>query len=314
MRIHIREQEECFLKPTLIVMAAGMGSRYGGLKQIDPVGPHGELIIEYAVYDAIKAGFGKVVFVIKEEMATLFTDVVGRRLEAQIPVAYAHQRLDDLPAGFSPPMNREKPWGTGHAVYCCRHLVNEPFAVINADDYYGADAFHQAASFLQTARDDERLHFCMVGYYVENTLTEHGHVARGACAVSDDGYLEGITERTRMERVNGAIRYFEEDGKDTVIPQGTIVSLNMWGFSEALMRTFEPRLIRFLSDPSHDLSRAEFFLPFVVDALIQEKRADVAVLKTHEKWYGVTYREDKQKMEDAIRAMIQEGKYPEKLW
>ena len=302
------------MKPALIVMAAGMGSRYGGLKQIDPIGPNGELIIEYAIYDAMQAGFGKVVFVIKEEMEAMFRQVVGDRVAQQIPVQYAFQRLDDLPNGFSLPADRKKPWGTGHAVYCSRHVIQEPFAAINADDYYGADAFNKAAAFLRTAQDDERFHFCMVGYYVENTLTEHGHVARGVCELSGDGYLMGITERTRIERVDGAIRYFEDDPNGTAIPQGTIVSLNMWGFSQALMQEFEPRFIRFLSDPAHDLSRAEFFLPFVVDELIQEKKADVAVLKTQEKWYGVTYREDKQKMQDAIRAMIREGKYPERLW
>ncbi len=301
-------------KPTLVIMAAGMGSRYGGLKQIDPVGPSGEMILDYSVYDALRAGFGRVVFIIKEEMETLFRETVGDRIASAIPVEYAYQRLGDLPEGLKPPETRTKPWGTAHAVYCCRDIINEPFSVINADDFYGSDAFAKVAGFLGCAQDDEKYHYCMAGYYVENTLTEHGHVARGVCRVSGDGYLEGITERTHIERRNGEIVFIEGSGEPTVIRQGTVVSMNMWGFTPSLMREFEPRLKAFLREKQDSINTAEFFLPFVVDELIAEGRADVRVLETDAKWYGVTYREDKAQIEAAVKNMISAGKYPERLW
>jgi len=300
-------------KPTLIIMAAGMGSRYGGLKQIDPVGPSNELIVEYSAYDAIRAGFGKIIFVIKEETEALFREKVGDRISSAIPVDYVFQRLDDLPDGFSPPDGRVKPWGTGHAVYCCKDRINEPFVAINADDFYGAEAFAKVAGFLEDAGENAGHRACMVGYYIENTLTEHGYVSRGVCDVSKDGYLDCINERLRVKRENGEIVYSDSDGSAVIAP-GTIASMNFWAFTLPLMREFGDSFTRFLAANRDNLDSVEFYLPRFVDELINDGKVDVKVLETGAKWFGVTYREDKPAVQAAIRDLVKAGDYPENLW
>ena len=302
------------MKPTLIIMAAGIGSRYGGLKQIDPVGPSGEPIIEYSVYDAVRAGFGDVIFVINKQIDGLFREMIGARIPRTIPVHYVHQCLEDIPGGCSLPTERVKPWGTAHAVYSCRELLSGPFAAINADDFYGADAFSKIRMFISDDTGDSEYRCCMAGYKIENTLTENGHVARGVCQVTSDDYLSGITERIRIERRDGAIVYSEDDGSVTVIPPGTTVSMNIWGFPGSVQSEFEESFRRFLTGGHIDLLKAEFFLPLVVNELLAQGKASVKVLKTNDKWYGVTYREDKERVKNAISALVRAGKYPERLW
>lgn len=303
------------MKPTLVIMAAGMGSRYGGLKQIDPVGPFGEKIIDYSVYDAIKAGFEKVVFIIKEEIFEDFKEAVGSRIEKQVKTEYVFQRLDNVPAGFAVPADRKKPWGTGHAVLSCMEVVHEPFAVINSDDYYGDRAFRLIYEFLTAPKpQDGKLHFCMAGFILRNTLTENGHVARGICGVDKDGFLQEIVERTRIERIGGIVKYTENGEDYFELDENACVSMNCWGFTEEMIGELDRRFAGFLKDNRDNILKAEYFLPSVVDALIKEGRADVKVLKTEDKWYGVTYREDKEKVMAAIREMIAQGKYPERLW
>jgi NDP-sugar pyrophosphorylase family protein len=302
-------------KIALIIMAAGMGSRYGGLKQLDPVGPNGELLIEYSVYDALRAGFDKVVFVIKESIEEEFRARIGQTVEAQCETVYVHQRLDDLPEGFPVPPEREKPWGTGHATLSCRHVIGEPCAVLNADDFYGASSYQMLADYLRQAEDTEAVYDdCMVGYRIENTLSEHGYVSRGICRVDDHGYLIDVRERTHIERIDGAIQYTEDGDSWIVIPESTLVSMNMWGFTPSLFRELEQRFEAFLRTHQETISRAEFFLPNVVGDLIKEGRARVKVLETDEHWFGVTYLEDKAWVKASIRARIEQGIYPAKLW
>jgi len=301
------------IKPTLIIMAAGMGSRYGGLKQIDPVGPSLEKIVDYSVYDAIKAGFGRIVFVIKEEMQELFKEQVGNQIAAAIPVDYVYQRLEELPEGLSPAAGRIKPWGTAHAVYCCREIIHEPFAVINADDFYGEDAYARIAGFLRESGGGAIQHACMVGYNIENTLTDHGSVTRGVCVISDEGYLQGIAERTQIERKNGEILDTDDDGVAVIAP-GTVVSMNFWGFTPSVMLELETYLKRFFIKNQGNLKSAEFYLPVFVNELVEDGKSEVKVLETSAKWFGVTYREDKAAVQKAIRDLVKAGKYPEKLW
>jgi choline kinase len=303
------------LKPALIVMAAGMGSRYGGLKQMDPIGPHGEIIIDYSVYDALNVGFGKVVFVIKEDFEEAFRQRVGKAVEERCETAYVFQRLEDVPQGFEIPPNRQKPWGTGHATLICKNEVNSPFAVINADDFYGRSSFQTLCDYLKSAQDQTGVHdYCMVGYALENTLTEHGYVARGVCNVSRDGYLLEIHERTRVEKLGDSVSY-TEDGENWIeIPPGSIVSMNMWGFNPSLFSELEVRFPQFLRNSSANIEKAEYFLPGVVNDLIQEKKARVKILPTDERWFGVTYQQDKPRVKQAIRDLIRRGVYPDKLW
>jgi len=301
--------------PVLVVMAAGLGSRYGGLKQMDPMGPCGQFIIDYSLYDAVKAGFKKVIFIIKEENREAFEETIGSRVRGSIEVEYVYQRANDIPEGFSIPEGRVKPWGTGHAVYAARDVVKEPFAVINADDFYGFGCFKVLYDYLSKV-DVNSSEFMLAGFLVENTLTEHGTVARGVCETSADGYLTGITERTKIEkRPYGAA--FTEDGGETWtdIPAGTVVSMNTWGFTPALFAEMAAEFPKFLENdvPKNPL-KAEFFLPFVVDKMISDNSARVSVIDTGEKWYGVTYQEDKPVVQAAIRKLIDEGKYPENLW
>ncbi len=300
--------------PVLVIMAAGMGSRYGGLKQIDPVDEHGNLIIDFSIYDALKAGFKKVVFIIKHEIEADFREVIGDRISAYVDTEYVYQEVDALPAGFSVPEGRVKPWGTAHAVLCCKGVVDAPFAVINADDYYGSHAFQMIYDYLCQARDDEKYRYAMVGYILENTLTENGHVARGVCT-TEDGFLTDIHERTRIEKRPGGPAY-TEDGETWVdIPQGSIVSMNLWGFSESILGELEQRFAGFLEEnlPANPV-KCEYFLPSVVDSLLKEGKATVRVLPSQDKWYGVTYRPDHEIVVEAVKQFKRDGLYPEILW
>lgn len=296
---------------TLVVMAAGMGSRYGGLKQIDPIGPNGEIIIDYSVYDAIKVGFSKVVFIIKKENEQIFREVIGNKLEKIIDVDYAFQDVNDIPGGNI--YGREKPWGTGHAVLAAKPFVKTPFAVINSDDFYGKTTYEGLHNFLKNATDKERYQYAMMGFILENTLTDNGSVARGICEVSEDGMLKAITERTKIQKFDNVTK-FEEDGIWTPIKEGSFVSMNTWGFTLSIFDELEARLPKFLEDSKDNILKAEYFLPSVVDALIQEGKADVKVLPCNEKWYGVTYKEDKAPVMESIRNMVDGGIYPLNLW
>ena len=299
-------------EPVLIVMAAGMGSRYGGLKQLDPIDSRGHLILDYSLYDAYLAGFRKFIVVIKPEMEALFEERISRRIRAKAEIAYAYQRLEDLPDGFSVPEGRAKPWGTAHAVLSAYHLVDGPFAVVNADDFYGRTAFSAIYDFLSNERDPNR--HAMVGYRIENTLTENGYVSRGVCEVDGSGLLRGIVERLRIEKAPGGA-VVTEDGKEEFVPDGTIVSMNLWGFQHAALEEIKARFPAFLRDnlPANPL-KCEYFLPFIPGKLVEEGAAEVAVLRTDEKWYGVTYHEDRASVFDALEQMARDGLYPAKLW
>jgi len=300
--------------PTLVVMAAGIGRRYGGLKQVDPVGPGGEMILDYSVHDALAAGFGRAVFVIRRDIENVFRERIGRRLERRIETAYAFQELDALPEGFAVPAGREKPWGTGHAVLAAREAVAGNFAVINADDFYGAASFRALGEHLRSARDAEGLYdYAMVGFELAKTLSEHGHVARGICRVTGEGLLEEIHERTRIERRGGAIQYTGDGEAWTDLAPDAVVSMNMWGFTPGYFEELAARFVPFLRERLGD-PKAEFFVPTVVNDLVAEGRARVRVLPTPERWVGVTYREDLQSVRRAIRALVDRGVYPERLW
>lgn len=303
-------------KPVLVVMAAGMGSRYGGLKQIDPIDEYGHIIMDFSIYDAIRAGFEKVIFIIKKENEEIFRETIGNRIARQVETAYVFQDLYDLPEGFEVPEGRVKPWGTGHAVMSCRGVVDGPFAVINADDYYGSTAFQMAYDFLAAQQDDEKYRYMMVGYQLENTLTENGHVARGVCVTDEEGYLQKINERTHIEKRGTETAYTEDEGRTwTVIPRGSTVSMNMWGFSASILEELSQRFRIFLQENlEKNPQKCEYFLPFVVDELLLEDRATVRVLRSADKWYGVTYKEDKPQVVAAIRELKAQGLYPEKLW
>ena len=301
-------------QPVLVVMAAGMGSRYGGLKQIDPVDKEGHIIMDFSVYDAVKAGFKKVIFIIKKENEADFKAAIGDRLSKHLDVTYVFQDLKNLPEGYEVPEGRVKPWGTGHAVLSCIDEINGPFAVINADDYYGANAFRMAYDFLTQNQDEDGIYrYMMVGYKLENTLTENGHVARGVCVTDEEGHLQKIHERTHIERHEGSVAYTEDEGKTwTALPQDSTVSMNMWGFSESILKELKARFPKFLEEnlPVNPM-KCEYFLPFVVDELLGENKATVKVLKSMDKWYGVTYKEDKPVVVAAIQRMKDEELYPQ---
>ena len=304
-------------KPVLVVMAAGMGSRYGGLKQIDPVGSCGEAILDYSVYDAHEAGFETVVIIIKEAIKKDFMETVGARLEkAPVEIRYAYQELDKLPEGYTVPEGRSKPWGTSHAVLCAREAIGgAPFAVINADDYYGKSAFRVMYQALCNARDGEKYDYCMVGYEVGKTVTEHGSVARGVCYADENGYLTEVVERTRIEKYDGGIHY-TEDGENWVdLTEDTIVSMNMWGFTPSFLQEIANGFAAFLDKALvENPMKGEYFLPFVVQTLLTAGEATVKVLTSPDKWYGVTYAADKPVVVGALRDMTARGMYPDGLW
>ena len=294
-------------------MAAGMGSRYGGLKQMDPIGANGEVILDYSVYDAIEAGFDKVIFVIKHEIEEDFKALMQGKYEDRIQIEYAFQNIDNLPEGHTVPDGRVKPWGTGHAVLSCDGMIDGPFAVINADDYYGKETFRLVADELKNSKQDNE--FCMVGFKVENTLTENGHVARGVCQTDENGYLTDIVERTKIARKDGKICFTEDDGATwTELAEGSTVSMNCWGFGSMMMTELKARFSEFLDKNADNLLKCEYFLPFVVDDLLKEDKITVKVMDTTEKWYGVTYKEDKAVVVNALRQKVMDGVYPEKLW
>ena len=303
-------------KPVLVIMAAGMGSRYGGLKQIDSIDAYGNKIIDYSIFDAVQAGFEKVVFIIKKAIEKEFRENIGDRIASHVKVEYVYQELDRLPAGYQVPEGRVKPWGTGHAILCCKDVIDGPFAVINADDYYGKSAFVSIYNQLSEISDGEKYQYTMVGYRLYNTLTENGHVARGVCTISEDGKLVDIHERTRIEKQGNKAKFTEDDGKTwTELGEDTVVSMNMWGFTKSIIKELDQRFAVFLNKelPGNPL-KCEYFLPFVVDELLKEYKAEVTVLKSVDRWYGVTYKEDKETVVNAIRELKKTGIYPEKLW
>ena len=304
-------------KPVLVVMAAGMGSRYGGLKQLDPVGEHGELIIDYSLYDARRAGFEQVIFIIKPEIEEAFRAGIGDRVARAMEVHYAFQALDDLPAGYTPPAGRTKPWGTAHAVLSARQLVKGPFAVINADDYYGPQGFEAIYRYLsQTADQPGCYEYAIVGYLLRNTVTEHGTVARGVCVEDAQHYLVSVTERTQIEKGTLCPRYTEDGGQTwTDLPGDTVVSMNLWGFTRSYLDEAWARFPVFLDKTlSENPLKGEFYLPQVVSALIAEGKARVKVLRSQDRWHGVTYQADKPEVVEALRTMTRQGLYPETLW
>ncbi len=303
-------------KPVLVVMAAGMGSRYGGLKQIDPVGNHGQIIIDYSIFDARRAGFETVVFIIKHEIEDAFKAAIGDRLSKIMDVRYAFQQLDDLPAGYAVPEGRTKPWGTSHAILAARDIIDAPFAVINADDYYGPEAFKEIYNYLSTHADDEKYRYAMVGYLLKNTVTENGSVARGVCVENADGTLASVTERTKIETFPGGIHFTEDDGKTwTDVDPDSVVSMNLWGFTPSFIDETKARFSAFLDKAlAENPLKGEYFLPSVVSQLIAEDKATVQVLRSTDKWYGVTYKEDKPVVVAAIAEKTAAGLYPDNLW
>ena len=298
-------------KPELVVMAAGMGSRYGGLKQIDKIDEYGHIIIDYSIFDAIEAGFRTVTFIIKKEIERDFREVIDSHLVGKnIEVKYVYQELDKLPEGYSVPDGRTKPWGTAHAIACCLGTVDAPFAVINADDYYGKQAFKAIFDFLKNAADSDKYHYAMVGYRIKNTVTEQGFVSRGVCMADECGMLTEIVERTKVA-TDGDRIYYTEDGKETDLDPDTLVSMNLWGFTPSYLKEANIRFKRFLDENlTKNPQKCEFYLPTVVSELITEGKADVKVLDNNDKWYGVTYKEDKAKVEEAFKKMLSDGEYP----
>ena len=303
--------------PVLVVMAAGMGSRYGGLKQIDPVDEHGNIIIHYSLFDAYRAGFRTVVFVIKPELEETFKEVIGPKVPEKMEIKYVHQVITDLPEGYSVPEGRTKPWGTAHAALAARKVVDGPFTIINSDDYYGIDAFKTIYDYLCANPDSEEFYeYTMVGYLLKNTVTENGSVARGICNANAEGYLDNVVERTKIVKGEVMPRFTEDDGETwTDLPNDTIVSMNMWGFTRSYLDEAEARFPAFLDNAIQtNPLKGEYFLPSVVSQLLEEKKARVRVLSSEDKWYGVTYKEDKPVVVNALANMRKNGTYPENLW
>ena len=303
------------MKPTLLLLAAGMGSRYGGLKQLDGLGPNGETIMDYSIYDAIKAGFGKIVFVIRKDFEEDFRKKVLSKYEGHIPAEICFQSLDNLPAGFSVPKGRQKPWGTNHAVMMAENLIREPFCVINCDDFYNRDAFIVIGRFLAELPEGSTDRYAMVGFRVGNTLSENGTVARGVCSTDAADNLLTVVERTEIMRVNGIVSYKDERGEWVGIDDNTPVSMNMWGFTPDYFAHSDAYFKEFLSDPKNmENLKAEFFIPLMVNKLVNEKTSTVKVLDTTSKWFGVTYAADREGTVARIRQLVDEGVYPEKLF
>lgn len=301
------------MKPTLLILAAGMGSRYGGLKQLDQFGPSGETIMDYSVYDAMKAGFGKVVFIIREDFAAEFKEKIISKYEGKIPVEIVFQSLDRIPEGYTLNPERSKPLGTAHAVWCAREVLDTPFAVINADDFYGSGSFKIMADYLSQMDDASTARQVMVGYMVKNTLSENGSVSRGVCEIKEDGTLGTIIERTKIYTKEDGSIVFEEDGEETPLESETVVSMNMMGFSSSTLSYYDSDLKAFLDENAGELKK-EFFLPLVLNNLIQRGISCVDVLTTTEQWYGVTYPEDKPSVIESIDKKIKDGIYPTPLW
>lgn len=299
------------MKPTLLVLAAGLGTRYGGLKQIDPVGPHGETIIDYCIYDAVRAGFGRVVFVIRHYFEDAFRYIVSSKFEHVVDIAYAYQELDACLGGFPLPPEREKPWGTGHAILVSRDVIREPFAVVNADDHYGVNSFQTIAAFLREGVSPDR--YAMVGYVLGNTLSEHGAVSRGVTECDEHMMLKKIVERKRIRRTAAGVQYLDADGAAHALSGNEIVSMNLWGFHPSIYGHLGSQFERFLCERGGETD-SELYIPSAVDDIIRDGRITVKVLQTDDSWFGVTYREDRFMAVRCIRRLIDEGVYPEKLW
>jgi UTP-glucose-1-phosphate uridylyltransferase len=301
------------MKPTLLIMAAGMGSRFGGLKQMQSVGPGGATLLDYSIYDSLRAGFGKVVFIIRRQMESDFRKAVGDKWEALTPIGYAHQELTDLPDGFHAPPTRQKPWGTGHAIYSAREVVQEPFAVLNADDFYGRQTFQVMADHLTSLSTLESTSYAMVGFPLANTLSEHGHVSRALCEVDQNGNLQKIVERIKVRKTQGGAEYLDEKEMGHPLRGDELVSMNIWGLTPAVFRQFGDLLGNFLREQG-DMENSEFLIPKAIDLLIAQKRAEVKILPTSDSWFGLTYPEDRKQAEVSIRRLVSEGVYPEDLW
>jgi hypothetical protein len=301
------------MKPTLLILAAGMGSRYGSLKQIDPVGPSGETIIDYSVFDAIRAGFGKVVFIIRKDIEDDFREVFVTKLSKHINVECVFQELDMLPEGFSSPAGRVKPWGTGHAILMAKNIIHEPFAALNADDFYGAGAFDVMAKYLKSLTPETQTDYSMVGYDLGKTMSEHGSVSRGICRKDHDDWLIEVTERTKIAFTDHGIADVQPGLEPFPLKANDIVSMNFWGFTSTYFRQSEMLFEEFLSK-SVDDPKSEFYIPLAVDKLIKQKKARIKVLRSHDQWFGVTYKEDKPLVVNKIKQLVQKGTYPEKLW
>jgi NDP-sugar pyrophosphorylase family protein len=297
------------LKPTLLILAAGMGSRYGGLKQIDPVGPSGETIIDYSVFDALRAGFGRLAFIIRRDIETPFKETVGSRFEKRIPVDYIYQELDGLPPGFSVPAGRKKPWGTGHAILAAAGTIHEPFGVINADDFYGANSFRVLAEHLRSGSRD----YAMVGFILRKTLSQFGSVSRGVCLATTDGYLQTVTEITGIETAGADAKHTNGRGVVHRLDGDTLVSMNLWGFTPAMFDHLRQEFVEFLKEYGRE-DKAEFYIPSVVNALVAAGRERCRVLHTPNSWFGITYRDDHPRVIESIRALIARGEYPRNLW
>lgn len=300
-------------KPTLLILAAGMGSRYGGIKQMDAFGPNGETLIDYSIHDAIQAGFGKIVFIIRKDFAAEFEKIFNEKLEKHpaVKVEYVYQEMDSFLEDHKPPNDRQKPWGTAHAVLCARDVIEEPFAVINADDFYGKESFELMKTFLDEECSEKR--YAVMGYEMDKTLSKHGSVSRGVCTVNEQGNLETITERTKVYRDNGHIIYKDDEGEEHVVSPNTPVSMNYWGFHPNIFSLLEERFQEFLND-NITKSKAEFLIPSVVDYYIANKMGTVKVIRTGVQWFGVTYQEDAPTVKENLKELISNGTYPEKLW
>jgi len=301
---------------TLVIMAAGMGSRFGGgIKQLEPMGPNGEIIMDYSIYDAIQAGFNKVVFVTRKDLLETFKEVIGNRIEKVIPVEYALQEIEDIPEGISVPVGRTKPWGTGQAILACKGIVTDPFVVINADDYYGKEAYKLIHDYLvEDHSSDKQFSFCMAGFILGNTLSDNGGVTRGICIVNEEGNLIGVKETSGIVKTASGAACDDSNGNQEECDINSHVSMNMWGFTPNFLDELQSGFKNFLSNLKQDDVKSEYLLPMIVDGLIKENRADVSVLETRDKWFGVTYKEDKPVVVESIRKLIEQGEYPEKLY
>jgi len=299
------------MKPTLLILAAGIGSRYGGFKQIDKVGPSGETIMDYSIYDALKADFGKIVFVIRQDIEKEFNEVILPKFSDKVEVDYVFQETDMIPSGIQVTYERDKPWGTGHAVLVAVDKLNEPFAVINADDFYGRNSFMIMADYLVSSKSEAD--YCMVGYQLDKTLSEYGYVARGVCKTDSDNFLNVVIERTNIEKLNGKIVFTEKDGQQVELTGKEIVSMNLWGFKPSIFGYLE-NYFRIFIKKNSDNPKAEFFIPIMITELIQNKQARIKVLESGDKWFGITYREDKPAVVRRLKELVDQGLYPESLW
>lgn len=300
---------------TLVIMAAGIGSRFGGgIKQLEPVGPNGEIIMDYSIYDAIEAGFNKLVFIIRKDLEKDFKEVIGNRMEKIINVEYAFQEIDDIPNGFDVPKDRTKPWGTGQAILCCKEIVKEPFIVINADDYYGKEAFVKIHDYLLMVQEHQKHNYCMAGFILGNTLSENGTVTRGVCKINEEGYLIDVEETSGIEKVGDKVLAPTNDGKTKEISKNSYVSMNMWGFTPSILEELETGFVDFLSKLDNNSVKQEYLLPTIVDGLIKSNKACVKLLESKDRWFGVTYKEDKEVVVESFKQLIANGVYPEKLF